>query len=188
MIITNIRFSYLNAFKPAPNPSGDLKFSASILIPKSNTKLIASIKADINKAVEKGINDNKFTAAQVKAGIRIPLRDGDEEHDAGNRGPEYKDCFFINSSSNNAPGVVDNHLQPIIDSDEFYSGCYGHADVNFFPYNTAGNRGVGVGLNNLLKIKDGERLDGRQAAEDAFEKYAEEPESESLVGDDDIPF
>lgn len=174
MIITNVRFSYLNAFKTAPNPSGDLKFSASILIPKAS-KQLPDIRAAINKAAQSGIEKNKFTAAQVKAGIRIPLRDGDEEFEAETRGPEYKGCFFINSSSDNRPGVVDSNLQPIIDSDEFYSGCYGHADINFFPYNAAGNRGVGVGLNNLLKVKDGERLDGRVAAGDAFAKYAETP-------------
>lgn len=183
MIITNVRFSYLNAFKPAKNPSGDLKYSASILIPK-DSKQIPAIKEAINKAAQVGIEKNKFTAQQAK-NLRIPLRDGDEEAETGNRGKEYKGCYFINSSSDNAPGVVDVHLQPIIDSDEFYSGCYGHADVNFFPYNAAGNKGVGVGLNNLLKTKDGERLDGRQSAEDAFASYEEaedtKEDSEDLI-------
>ena len=173
MVITNIRFSYLNAFKAVPNPSGDMKFSASILIPK-DSKQLPDIKAAINKAVQAGVDKNKFTEAQAKSGLRIPLRDGDKEYESEERGPEYKGCFFINSSSDNRPGVVNASLEPIIDSDDFYSGCYGHADINFFPYNTAGNKGVGVGLNNLLKIKDGERLDGRMKAEDAFANYAEE--------------
>ncbi|MBU2249360.1 MAG: DUF2815 family protein [Gammaproteobacteria bacterium] len=177
MITTNVRFSYLNAFEPKENPSGKLKYSVSILIPKSDEAGIKAIHAAINHAVQKGIDDNKFTKAQVP-GLRLPLRDGDEEHEAGNRGPEYQGHFFMNASSDSKPGVVkaqkDSAPVPIFDPDEFFSGCYGRADVNFFPYNQAGNRGVGVGLNNLMLVKEGERLDGRMKAEDAFADYTDE--------------
>ena len=183
MITTAVRFSYLNAFEAKPNPSGDLKFSASILIPKEDKAGIKVIQAAINEAVQKGLDNNKFTKAQV-TGLRLPLRDGDKEFEAGTRGAEYKGCFFLNSSSTNKPGVVKAQAGgppvPIFDPDEFYSGCYGRADINFFPYNQAGNRGIGVGLNNLMLIKEGERLDGRQKAEDAFADYTgEETDQES---------
>ena len=36
MITTEVRFSYLNAFEPKPNPSGDLKYSTALLIPKKD--------------------------------------------------------------------------------------------------------------------------------------------------------
>ena len=177
MITSLVRFSYLNCFEAKPNPSGDLKFSASILIPKEDTIGIKSVQAAINEAVQKGLDNNKFTKAQV-SGLRLPLRDGDEEHENGNRGAEYKGCFFMNASSVNKPGVVkaqsDGPPVPIFDPEDFFSGCYGRADVNFFPYNQAGNRGIGVGLNNLMMVKEGERLDGRQKAEDAFANYTEE--------------
>jgi hypothetical protein len=41
--------------------------------------------------------------------------------------------------------------------------------VRFFGYDQAGNKGVGCGLNNIQKLKDGERLDGTVSAEAAFE-------------------
>jgi len=177
MITTLVRFSYLNAFEPKPTPSGDLKYSVSMLIPKEDEAGIKAFQSAINAAVQKGIEGNKFTQAQIKM-LRLPIRDGDEEFEAGNRGPEYKGCFFVNATSKNKPGVVkaqkDSPPVPIFDPDDFYSGCYGRADVNFFPYNQAGNRGVGCGLNNLLMVKEGERLDGRQKAEDAFGQYTEE--------------
>jgi len=176
MITTLVRFSYLNAFEPKANPSGDLKYSASILISKSDKAGVKAVQTAINTAVQKGLDTNKFTKAQI-SGLRLPLRDGDEEFDNGNRGAEYKGCFFLNSSSVNKPGVVkvqvDGPPAPIFDPEDFFSGCYGRADINFFPYNQAGNRGIGVGLNNLLLVKEGERLDGRQKAEDAFAEYAE---------------
>lgn len=182
MITTLVRFSYLNCFEPKANPSGDLKYSASILIPKEDKAGIKAIQAVINLAVQKGLDTNKFTKAQIK-GLRLPLRDGDEEFDSGNRGAEYQGCFFLNSSSVNKPGVVkvqvDGPPAPIFDPEDFFSGCYGRADINFFPYNQAGNRGVGVGLNNLLMVKEGERLDGRQKAEDAFADFTAESTEET---------
>ncbi|MFR5069176.1 MAG: ssDNA-binding protein [Eubacteriales bacterium] len=49
-------------------------------------------------------------------------------------------------------------MQPIINPNSLYSGCYGRADINFFAYNAAGKKGVGCGLNNLQKLEDGEPL------------------------------
>ena len=187
MITTLVRFSYLNAFEAKANPSGDLKFSASILIPKKDKAGIKTIQDAINAAVQKGLDTNKFTKAQVSS-LRLPLRDGDAEFDSGDRGAEYQGNYFLNASSTNKPGVVKAQAGgppvPIFDPDEFFSGCYGRADINFFPYNKAGNRGIGVGLNNLLLVKESERLDGRQRAEDAFSDYTEESvdeESNELV-------
>lgn len=177
MITPLVRFSYLNAFEPKPTPSGELKYSVSCLLPKEDKAGIKAIQAAINEAVQKGLENNKFSQTHVK-GLRLPFRDGDKEFEEGKRGPEYKGHFFFNASSKNRPGVVraqkNSPPVPIFEPDDFYSGCYGRADVNFFPYNQAGNRGIGVGLNNLLMIKDGERLDGRMKAEDAFADYINE--------------
>lgn len=56
------------------------------------------------------------------------------------------------------PGVVDKARQPITDQEEFYSGCYGYVSINFYPFNAKGNVGVAAGLNNVMKVKDGESL------------------------------
>ena len=49
-----------------------------------------------------------------------------------------------------------------------YSGAYAKVDINFYPFNTNGNRGVACGLNNILKVKDGPALGGKEAASVAF--------------------
>ena len=69
--------------------------------------------------------------------------------------------------------MVDKILQKLhfidVDKDEFYSGCYGRASVNFFAFNVGGNKGIACGLNNLQKLEDGERLGGSiSSAEDDF--------------------
>ena len=52
----------------------------------------------------------------------------------------------------------------IIDPEEVYSGCYGRASINFYAFNTNGNRGVGVGLNNIQKLSDGDHLGASRAS------------------------
>lgn len=42
------------------------------------------------------------------------------------------------------------------------------AALSFFPYEISGNRGVGVGIDNIMKIKDGESLCGRPGTESDF--------------------
>ena len=186
MITPVVRLSYLNVFEPKLDPQGTLKYSVSILIPKEDTEGLVSLQASINEAVQKGLDANKFTKAQIK-GLRLPLRDGTVEFEAGNRGAEYKDCFFFNASSKNKPGVVKAQSNsapvPIFDPDDFYSGCYGRVDLNFFPYYQAGNRGIGAGLNNVMMVKEGERLDGRQKAEDAFKSYTEDGVDNAAAAD-----
>ena len=71
---------------------------------------------------------------------------------------------FLNCNSNQKPGIVDKDLNEILDPDEVYSGCWGRASINFFPFNTNGNKGVGVGLNNIQKLKDDEPLGAARAS------------------------
>ena len=51
---------------------------------------------------------------------------------------------------------------------EVYSGVYGRASINFYAFNSNGNKGIACGLNNLQKIRDGEPLGGKPRAEDDF--------------------
>ena len=85
--------------------------------------------------------------------------------------------MFINANNSERPGVVDKRCSPILDKGEVYSGCYGHVDVSFFAYRHQGNAGVGAGLNNVMKVRDGERLDNRQTAEQAFAGLVEDDDN-----------
>lgn len=80
----------------------------------------------------------------------------------------YQDSYFINANSITAPQIVDKHVQPILDRDEVYSGCYARVSINFYAFNTNGNRGIACGLGNIQKIRDGEPLGGHASASDDF--------------------
>lgn len=108
---------------------------------------------------------------KIPPNLKLPLRDGDIDR------PEdeaYKGCYFFNANSRQAPQVVDKQVQPILDQTEVYSGCYGRISVNFYGYNSNGNRGVAAGLGNIQKLKDGEALSSRTNAEDDFEAVEDE--------------
>lgn len=65
-----------------------------------------------------------------------------------------------------------------MDSTEFYSGCYGRAAINFYAFNTNGNKGIACGLNNLMKTADGDALAGKASAEADFAGYADSAAAE----------
>ena len=70
--------------------------------------------------------------------------------------------------------------------EEFYAGCYARATVN--PYVPQMYRKtLAIGLNNLQKLADGERLDSFTSAEDDFGADASEyGDDDALgIGDDD---
>ena len=97
--------------------------------------------------------------------LKTPLRDGDAERPDDEA---YADSYFVNANSGTAPGIVDADRNPIIDRSEVYSGVYGRASINFYAFNSNGNKGIACGLNNLQKIRDGEPLGGKTRAEDDF--------------------
>ena len=51
---------------------------------------------------------------------------------------------------------------------DIYSGMYARVTVRFYPFNTAGKRGVGCGLGNVMKTRDGEPLSGGASAASDF--------------------
>jgi hypothetical protein len=46
--------------------------------------------------------------------------------------------------------------------------------INFYAYNTNGNKGIACGLGNIQKIADGEPLGGRTTAKDDFSSLEDE--------------
>ena len=170
------RWSYANVWDPKSINGGTPKYSVSLIIPKSDTTTVKKIEAAIQAAYEEGeskLKGNGKSVPSLKV-LKTPLRDGDLERpdDAA-----YADSYFVNANSAAAPGIVDADRQPILERSEVYSGVYGRASINFYAFNSNGNKGIACGLNNLQKIADGEPLGGKSRAEAYFasdeEDYSE---------------
>lgn len=177
MITGEVILSYPALFEPKPNPSGALKYSCSLLIDKSDTKTVEEFNKTINAAIEKG--KAGLWKGKVPKFRYEPLRDGDAELASGEKeDPIYKGKYFVNCSANDAPGVVGPDAKRLMDQTRIYAGCIVRADINAFPYSNSGNNGIGWGLNNVMLIRDGQRLDGRMNPEDAFASFASSEDSD----------
>lgn len=172
----NTRWSYVNAWEPKSINGGAPKYSVSLIIPKSDTKTLEKIRAAIQAAYEEGQSKLKGNCRSIPAlsALKTPLRDGDAERPDDEA---YANSYFVNANSGTAPGIVDADRNPILERSEVYSGVYGRASINFYAFNSNGNKGIACGLNNLQKIRDGEPLGGKSRAEDDF---AEEDEDDFL--------
>lgn len=168
------RLSYVHLFEKHSfdgNPENG-KYQTVILIPKKEKETVKAIQ-DI---VEKVKTESKHLwGNKIPADLQMPLRDGDERDDDDEA---FKGCYYMNAKCSTRPGLVDRDRNPITDEEELYSGVWCICSVAFFGFKT-GAKGVGCGLNNLMKFKDGERLGGRVSADKDFEDV-------DLEDDDDL--
>jgi len=163
VVTGKVRFSYAHVHKPqAMDEQAEAKYSVSILVPKGDKVTLNKIKAAVENAKASGILK---WGGKIPKNLKTPLRDGDidkEDDDV------YAGHFFFTASSKRKPEIVDANRDPIMSADEFYSGCFGRASLNFYAYANKSN-GVACGLNNLQKLEDGERLGADiSSAEDDF--------------------
>ncbi|MBO6182653.1 MAG: DUF2815 family protein [Acidaminococcaceae bacterium] len=169
VVTGKVRLSYAHVWEPVSINDSKPKYSVSLVIPKSDKETIKKINAAVDAAIEEGIA--KFGGKRPnKAALKLPLRDGDTERDD----EAYKNSFFVNANSTTAPQIVDRAVNPILDREEVYSGCYARVSINFYAYNTNGNKGIACGLGNIQKVADGEPLGGRSNAKDDFGSLEDE--------------
>lgn len=163
VVTGEVRLSYANLWEPtAMEENQKKKYSAAILIPKSDTKTVDKVKAAIEAASILG--KEKFGKSWVPAKLKPCLRDGDLERPEDDA---YAGHYFLSAKSATQPTMIDRAGNKIIEQEQMYSGVYAFVSLNFFPYNNV-SVGVGVGLNNIMKSKDGDPFSGRTTAEEDF--------------------
>jgi hypothetical protein len=173
VVTGKVRLSYAHIFEAyTNNPEKDEpKFSCVLLIPKTDKVTIKKLRAAQQAALENGTS--KVFGGKPPKAWADTIHDGDEEADL-ERNPEYEGHLYMSVSAKTRPGVVDQNVQPILDSTEVYSGCYVRASINAFPYSFSGKKGISFGLNHIQKLADGEPLGGRSRAEDDFDAVEDE--------------
>ena len=162
-----VRISYANLITPRPSSTGEPKYSVTLLIPKTDRATLADIEASMNAAYEEGVTKKWGGAHPQKSSI---LWDGDGMRKSGTPfGEECKGHYVITASSKNKPQVVGiDNINTELAPNDIYSGMYARVTINFFPYDTQGSKGVGCGLGNVMKTRDGEPLAGGASAVSDF--------------------
>ena len=173
LITPPFRGSYVTLAKPRSIEGSEPEYSIMIVISKDHNFW------------------NRFEAAQAAAieqkfgddvdldGFKLPRKDGD-----GKKSPdEWKGCFAVRAKckeTQGRPGCVqlneDQELEEIEDRSELYSGAWYRATIRLAGYDhPTGGQGIGVYLDNVMKVKDDQPFSGRSSPADDFS---------SFVGDD----
>lgn len=174
VVTGRVRLSYVHLFTPQARNGKAPKYSATLLIPKSDIATRQRIDVAIQAAIQDGVA-SKWNGVRPPV-INIPIHDGDgvKPSDGMPFGPECKGHWVMTASSqaDRRPEVVDLQLNPIIDQTQVYSGIFGHVSIRFYAYFTEGKKGIGCGLGNVQKVADGEALAGGKSAADDFASLA----------------
>lgn len=178
-VITNkVRLSFVHLLEPHAFEGQKEKYSAMLLIPKEDTETLALFEKAIKNAYDAAKSD-KLKGIKYE-NIKTTLRDGDAEMDTEER-PEFKGMMFINASSVTKPGIIDRFKNEITSADDVYSGVYARVSLNFYAYNTAGNKGISAGLNNVQVIEKGDYLGGRASADSDFDEWEDDEEVDDYM-------
>ena len=169
------RVSFPSVFEPSAFKNQEAKYRLTMLFDKKTD--ISALKDLCRCAIE----EKWPNVSKRPKGLRNPIRDGAEKPDMTG----YENCVFANATSKMKPGVVDENVQPIVSPEDFYAGCYARATLTAYAYDTAGNRGVAFGLQNIQKLANGEPFSGRAKAEDDFSPV--EDESTKFPPDEEGP-
>lgn len=167
-----VRISYEHLSKPYANPNqpgSEPKYSVTLLIPKTDVATKADIDASMKAAYDKAVAEEwKGARPQLRSAL---IYDGDGLRNDGSKfGPECAGHWVITASSKRKPQVVDiSNINVELAPQDIYSGMYARVTLNFFSFNTNGNKGVGCGLGNVMKTRDGEPLSGGASAASDFE-------------------
>lgn len=166
-VVTNkVRLGYVHVLEPHAFEGQDPKYSVQLMIPKSDDETITCIKKAVKTVFETAKTDKLKGMTKPKN----PLRDGDEEaNDDGE--PRVPGHYFMSVSSKKRPVVVkkvEGMKVETTDPNDIYSGVLAFVSINFFAYNTAGNKGITAGLNNILTTSKGERLGGGTTVDEDF--------------------
>jgi hypothetical protein len=170
--------SFPTLFTPKPRAEGgEAVYSCALLFDE------AAQKSKEYKAMQDACVaafKEKFGANTPMKGATFPFRDAGEKAD---KYQGYEDgVMYINPWTKNKPGIVDARLQDVMVPDQVYAGQIVRAQVAPFAWTNSGKKGVSFGLNHIQIVKhDAPRIDGRVAANKAFDALEDD-------GEDDAPF
>jgi len=164
------RLSYVHLNAPYSHEAGgEPKYSVTVLIPKSDATTKARIDAAIAAAVQQGIS-TRWNGAKPPI-VPNPMYDGDGVRPSGEAfAPECKGHWVLTASAkqDRRPRVWDLNRQDILDPAQIYSGMFGRAAFDAYPYAFAGKKGIAFGLTGVQKTADGQPLGNATSMEDDF--------------------
>lgn len=163
----------------------------SDVTPEFQKEFKATVKAALIKKFGDKVPDK--IKELMKRNPLYPMRDGDDKAVFDTWRDEYADCWITNLNSGKyAPGCLvkskgDKALSKEEVLEEFYPGCYCIATINSYAYDASGNKGASIGLQNILKVAEGEPLGAvKNSAANDFEDLLDDVDDDTDVSNEDF--
>ena len=176
--------------KRALPQSEDEAYGIQLMLPKTEEveEFIKELKqVYVQVLLDKfGPEKAKNTAQLIAAKNKFPVRDGDDPKEADLANAEQlKGHYFINTNNRfkqpHIIGPMGKSVDPsTLTTDDIYSGMWGRAMLEFWYYDTAGNKGISTSIAAFMKTKDDDNLGAGTTsteAEDAFGDFSDEAAS-----------
>lgn len=170
-----LSYPHLDVAQPGQKPGDKAKFSATFVFAPGTD--LSVLQAAVMAAAEEKYPGKAAELFRIGT-LRSPFRKDAEAkgYPAGS--------IFVNCRTERQPGLV--YLWPGSEKDangrvlparipqdkireDLYAGAFVRAQLRAFAYDNSGNKGVSFALNNVQKLADGDRIDGRQDATEAFD-------------------
>ncbi len=178
--VASLSYPHLAKPQPAQEAGGKEKFSATLVFSRHDPEL-KKLEAEARAAAVEALGEKKGNAVALFGGKGSAFRTDNAE-----KYPHLKDAVTVGARNEKQPGLVYRHADPASiteaapkgkpakveqkDIEEvFYPGKQVKAQIKPYWYDKAANKGIGWALNNVQAWAEGARLDGKQAAEDAFD-------------------
>lgn len=169
------RASYPKLFEPEVNEKGKKVYGVTLLVEDTDEgrAFLKEAEALADEAGRTKFGD-RYNGLKASSGFKKAVRyDVEKYKDIVS---PHKIIAFINTRSyDTAPGVVSIYAGPdgkpakITDPAMIYPGAYIKATLHAYAYDQDKSKGVALGLGNVQKWADCDRIDSRVAAEDDFE-------------------
>lgn len=183
--VEDVRLSFVYVNEPyvfKDDATKEPKYCVTPMIPKENKEVYKLCEEAVDAVIQEAVSQNVISTKQAKA-VKRPMRDGTEQYNTEQKGEEFEGMWFFAARTSRQPGIVNEYgesLHTRMDENgiktypisDVYSGIWAVVDVNFFFTTSGGKPRVAVALNNIMKLRDDERLDSMAApAEKSFKKY-----------------
>jgi len=171
-----MRLSFCNVFSHEIYEGKETEYySATILIPKSDTESVAKIQAAVDKSMEVA------KLKKLPAGAKLCFKDGDESDR-----PEQQGHWTLKAKTKKRPTVIHNKANGsenlVIADGVIYSGCYVNAliDASFYCYTKYG-KGISASLLGIQYAGEGESFEGARVADvNEFDEFDDEDDDDDI--------
>lgn len=158
-----------------------MEYSGDLIIPNDAPQLA------LCKKMAKEVMQEKWNGKKP-ANYVSPFITGEERlTKEGNVRPEYVGTHVLRCKNKfRPPGLLDENRQKVLSEEVFYPGCYVAVEVTCFTWGpNNGKVGISFGLEQVMKIGDGERLGSVSSPEAFKDVMTMKGENSALLADDD---